>query len=132
MPKFVAEKLILSLVKSKVNLQAAKVLILGITFKENCPDIRNSKVVDLIRILEDYGTHVDIIDPHASPQELRNEQSLELKSSIDGPFHAIILAVNHNEFQAYSADFLRSHLIDNGILFDLKNNFLKDDRMLKL
>ena len=121
MAKFVAEKLILSLVKAKLNLTDAKILILGVTFKENCPDIRNSKVIEVIKILESYGLRVDIIDPEATSSELMNEAGLKLTNSPDTDYHGIILAVNHDEFKNYTPTYLRSLLIENGKLYDLKN-----------
>ena len=121
MPKFIAEKLVLSLLKSKINLPNARILILGVTFKENCPDIRNSKVVELARILENYGLFVDIMDPQASGEELFAEVGLKLKDHFDQMYHGILLAVKHREFAEYSSAFLRSQLVENGKLFDLKN-----------
>ncbi len=121
MPKFVAEKLILSLLKEKLDLKNAKILVLGVTFKENCPDIRNSKVIEVIKILESYGLQVDIVDPEASSSELFNDAGLKLIESPDTDYHGVILAVNHNEFRNYNATYLRSLLIDKGKLYDLKN-----------
>ena len=121
MAKFVAEKLVLSLVRSQVSLQNAKVLILGVTFKENCPDIRNSKVIEVIHILESYGVSVDIVDPEASKDELFSKVGLTLKACPGKNYHGIILAVNHSEFKKYTASYLRSLLIKKGKLYDLKN-----------
>ena len=132
MAKFVAHKLILSLVKEKLDLTHAKVLILGVTFKENCPDIRNSKVIEVIKILESYGLHVDIIDPEASSCELKIEAGLQLMKSPGTGYHGIILAVNHDEFKNYSATYLRSLLIEKGKLYDLKNMISGDEVDLRL
>jgi UDP-N-acetyl-D-glucosamine/UDP-N-acetyl-D-galactosamine dehydrogenase len=77
----------------------ADVLVLGITFKEDCPDIRNSKVVDVIRELESFGTHVDVFDPHAEASEVKHEYGLSLVTTLSKKYQAIILAVNHLEFK---------------------------------
>ncbi|MDC3003362.1 nucleotide sugar dehydrogenase [Paracoccaceae bacterium] len=121
MPKFVADKLLLSLIKSKVQLQSARILILGATFKENCPDLRNSKVIELISILQEYGLEIDIFDPHICSKELHEEYNLSLQDEIQSSYHAIILAVKHSEFLNYSANYLRSKLVNKGVIFDLKN-----------
>lgn len=121
MSKFVAEKLVLSLVRSQVSLQNAKVLVLGVTFKENCPDIRNSKVIEVIQILESYGVTVDIVDPEASSDELFADSGLLLKESPGNNYHGIILAVNHTAFKKYTSQNLRKLLIKRGKLYDLKN-----------
>ena len=132
MPKFVAEKLILSLLKAKLDLKNAKILVLGVTFKENCPDIRNSKVIEVIKILESYGLNVDIFDPKASSVELFNETGLKLIESPDTDYHGVILAVNHNEFRNYNSTYLRSILIDKGKIYDLKNMLPLEEVDLRL
>ncbi len=132
MPKFIAEKLLLKLIKSKTDLQKARVAIFGITFKENCPDIRNSKTCELVRILQTYGVDVDIIDPHANASELYFEYGLELKDKLQGKYEGIVLAVKHNEFEKISVSKLRLNLISNGVLFDLKNCLPKTEVDLRL
>ena len=132
MPKFIADKLIRNLLKSKISLLSAKILILGATFKENCPDLRNSKVIELVTILQEYGLNVDIFDPHISSAELQAEHGLSLISEIEGGYNAIILAVKHNEFLDFTSYFLRSKLIKGGVLFDLKNILPLGEADLKL
>jgi UDP-N-acetyl-D-galactosamine dehydrogenase len=94
-----------------------KVLVLGITFKENCPDIRNSKVVDIIQELKSFGTLVDIYDPLADADEVKHEYGLTLTAKLNGKYHAIILAVSHQEFLAL--DF-KSISEKNGVVYDVK------------
>jgi UDP-N-acetyl-D-galactosamine dehydrogenase len=77
----------------------ADVLVLGITFKENCPDIRNSKVVDVIKELESFGTTVDIFDPQADQREVKHEYGLSMIATISKKYHAVILTVSHDEFK---------------------------------
>ena len=86
-----------------------RVGVLGLTFKENCPDIRNSKVVDLVRELHDHGTTVVVIDPHADAEEVRHEYGIELARLEDqAPFDALVVAVAHREYRAMSAADLRA------------------------
>ena len=121
MPKFIADKLIRTLMKSKIPLQSTKILILGATFKENCPDLRNSKVIELVTILQEYGLAVDIFDPHISSEELQAKHDLRLSSEITGDYNAILLAVKHKEFLDFTSSFLRSKLKADGVIFDIKN-----------
>jgi UDP-N-acetyl-D-galactosamine dehydrogenase len=96
-------------------------LVLGITFKENCPDIRNSRVIDIIEELQSYHVNVDVYDPWASAEEVKHEYNLDLKSSMDylqSDYDAIILAVSHNEFLELSIDNLKS---DKCVVFDVKS-----------
>ena len=132
MPKFVAEKLLLALVKSKVDLQNARLLVMGVTFKENCPDIRNSKVCELIKIFKDYGLSVDVVDPKASPHDLEMEHGLSLSNDMGENYNAVIIAVNHNEFSKFKASDYRKIMVDSGLIFDLKNTLNAEDVDLRL
>jgi UDP-N-acetyl-D-galactosamine dehydrogenase len=99
MPKHVASKVIKLMAQNQLPISNSNILVLGITFKENCPDIRNSKVVDVITELQSYGTNVDIYDPLATAHEVLEEYGLKLVESPNKKYHAIILAVNHDEFK---------------------------------
>lgn len=132
MPKFVADKLILSLAKARINLQNGKVLIMGATFKENCPDLRNSKVIDLAHILSSYGLEVEIFDPYVLPDDFNFEFRLNLINKLGSNYQAIIIAVKHEKFKSYSIDFLRSIIVENGVIFDLKNVLPADKVDLRL
>jgi UDP-N-acetyl-D-galactosamine dehydrogenase len=103
----------------------ANVLVLGVTFKENCPDIRNSKVVDVIKELESFGTHVDIHDPEADSDELKHEYGYTLTPSLDKKYHAIILCVSHEQFKAINWDKI-SH--PGAVIYDVKG-FLGRDKI---
>ena len=94
---FVANKVVKLMNKKGIPVRKAKALILGITFKENCPDIRNSKVPDIYEELKSFGMEVDVYDPHAHPQEVKQEYAIDLASSMS-TYDAIILAVSHKEF----------------------------------
>jgi UDP-N-acetyl-D-galactosamine dehydrogenase len=92
------------------------------TFKENVSDIRNSKVIDVIRELESFSMHVDVVDPHADPEEVMHEYEVKLKAAPDaGSYDAIIVAVNHREYNDLNEDYFKSLLINGkGVLVDIK------------
>lgn len=118
MGMFVANKLIKLLISRNHMIANSKVLVLGITFKENCPDIRNSKVIDIIRELQQFGIKVDVYDPHADKQEVTEEYGIELVSTLNNKYSAIVLAVSHNEFLEFDYQELK---VDNfSVVFDIK------------
>jgi len=99
---FVANKVVKLMIHKGHTIKGSKVLVLGITFKENCPDIRNSRVIDVIRELQDFGCNVDVYDPWADPEEVKREYGLDLLQTSNlqlQTYNAIILAVAHNEFK---------------------------------
>jgi UDP-N-acetyl-D-galactosamine dehydrogenase len=96
---YVANKVVKLMIQRNHNINGAKILLLGITFKENCPDIRNSRVIDVVRELQDFGADVHVHDPWASAHEVRHEYGLELLAEPTGPYDAIVLAVAHREFR---------------------------------
>ena len=99
MGMYIATRVIKLMAQHEQPIKGGRILVLGLTFKENCSDIRNSKVVDVIQELKSYGTEVDIYDPHANPEEVLHEYGLSLISSLEKPYHAIVLAVSHEEFK---------------------------------
>lgn len=118
MGMFVANKVVKLLIAKGHKVKGAKALILGVTFKENCPDIRNTKVTDIYNELQQFGLQVDIYDPWADPEEVKHEYKLTLTPSLDKkPYDAVILAVSHNEFLELDYNSLK---IQDGVLFDTK------------
>ena len=118
MGEYVASQVVKLMIKKGVTINGAKLLMLGITFKENCPDVRNTKIVDVVHALADYGIQVTIFDPWAKPAEVEHEY--QLKTTNDLPtetFDAIVLGVAHNEFTAIDLSKLKK---ENGVLFDVK------------
>ena len=100
MGEYVASQVVKQMIKQGLCVKNAGVLVMGITFKENCPDIRNSKVADVVRSLKDYETNVTIYDPWANPEEVKHEYGLEVLTQLpDGQFDAVVLAVSHREFE---------------------------------
>lgn len=120
MPAFIAKRLVQMLIQRGKNPSNTKVLIKGITFKENVADIRNSKVADLARELMQYSINVHITDPHASPNEVAREYKLVLMDKESDDYDAVVVAVNHNEFLELDMDHYRSIMNDSPILMDLK------------
>jgi len=117
MPVYIANEVIKLMAKNRLPIFGGKVLVLGLTFKENCPDIRNSKVVDVVRELISFGTQVDIYDPHADMEEVKHEYSLDLIKEISRKYHAIILAVSHKEFSSIDWNNLKE---PSAIVYDVK------------
>ncbi|AZA55384.1 nucleotide sugar dehydrogenase [Chryseobacterium sp. G0201] len=118
MGQYVASQLVKTMIKKKLTINDAKVLNLGITFKENCPDVRNTKAVDVITGLEDYALQVTTFDPWADPAEVKHEYGLTVVNEIpDEKFDAIILTVAHNEFMNLD---LRKYLKEGGVIYDVK------------
>ena len=122
MSNWVAEKLILEMTKRNFFLSSSNVLILGFTFKENCPDIRNTKVYDLIKTLEEYNLNIDIVDPWVNPIEAENVYGIKIKKSYSKKtkYDAIVCTVAHNEFINKKKLDWENIINKNGIIFDLK------------
>ncbi len=120
MPAFIAKRLIQMLIARDRNPSGAKVLILGITFKEDVADIRNSKVVDLARELMDYSVNVHLADPHASPNEVAHEYKLTLVDRLSDDYDAVIVAVSHRRYRDMTPDELTALCRPDSILMDLK------------
>lgn len=124
MAKFVAEQTIKQLIKSNCNVKGAKVNVLGLTFKENCPDLRNSKVAELINELKSYGVELHIHDPVADAKEARHEYGIELESWESLPrADVIIVAVSHQEFIERPISDLQSKVVERGCFIDVKSQF---------
>ena len=120
MGAYVAKKTVQLIAKEGKNISEARVLVMGATFKENVQDIRNSKVVDVIKELGAFSVKVDTIDPHAVPEEFLHEYNLPLGKEATGKYDAVIVAVNHKEYCNLSEDFFKSITTDKAALIDIK------------
>jgi len=121
MGRYFARELIKKMIHKKLNVMEGKVLVLGITFKENVPDIRNSKVIDIIQELESFGVIADVWDPVANPEDVQNEYGIKLiETPEDNFYEAIIITVKHNFFISKGIDYYNKYLVKNGIIFDVK------------
>ena len=128
MGQYVAEQVIKTMIKKDINVNGAEILMLGITFKENCPDVRNTKIVDVIRALEDFGVKVTTFDPWANPEEVDHEYKLECQNTIPNKkFDAIVVGVAHKEFLDMDFSFLRK---ENAKLYDVKGVLKNSDNKL--
>ena len=128
MSRYVGKCVIKKMVQNRIDLSSAKIAVLGVTFKENCPDIRNSKVVDLIRELVSWGVDVVIADPWADPAEVKQEYGLNLVSFDDlKDLDSIVVAVGHNEFRALSAtDLMELTSSHNPVVADVKGLYQRE------
>ena len=121
MGAFVADQLVKLMIKKEHKINNSKVLVLGITFKENCPDIRNSRVIDIIRELKDFGCEVDIYDPWADTEEVRHEYKIDIFTDLKDvqlkKYQGIILAVAHNQFKDMDFSAMRK---DGAVVYDVK------------
>lgn len=121
MGAYVVSQLVKAMLKKRIHVQDARVLVMGLTFKENCPDLRNTKVVDIVHELEGYGMKVDCYDPWINSQEAEHEYGITpVNSPVAGEYDAIILAVAHKQFAAMGADKIRALAKPEHILYDLK------------
>lgn len=130
MGQYVASETVKQMLKKDVKVNGSDVLVLGFTFKENCPDVRNTKVVDVVRNLEDYGINVSIYDPWANPEEVMHEYGLE--TSTKTPFKkydAVVLAVSHKEFENLN---IKNLLSESGIIYDVKGILNKEEGVKRL
>ena len=121
MGPYVASELVKAMIKTGHTIANARVLIMGLTFKENCPDLRNTRVIDVVRELQEFGCQVDVTDCWADNGEAEQEYGISLTSNPDQLcYNGVVLAVPHREYVQMSAKDLRAFLNDDGILFDLK------------
>jgi UDP-N-acetyl-D-galactosamine dehydrogenase len=119
MGMFVANKVVKLMIKKEHKVNASKALILGVTFKEDCPDIRNSKVIDIYNELLQYGMNVEVYDPHADAHEVSDEYNINLIDKIGSEYDAVILAVSHKEFLSIEFDKIVKNR--NSVIFDTKS-----------
>ena len=118
MGEYVASQVVKLMIKKGISINGAKLLMLGITFKENCPDVRNTKIVDVIKAFEEYGIEVIIYDPWANPAEVLHEYGLKTSTvAPESKFDAVVLSVSHKQFVDLNIDSLRN---ENSILYDVK------------
>ncbi len=113
----IASRVIKLMTQHDLPIKNSKILVLGITFKENCPDIRNSRAIDVIRELQSFGADVDVYDPHASSDEVEHEYGIRLIDRLDKKYSAIVLAVSHQEFKKLDWTIIRN---DQTIVYDVK------------
>lgn len=130
---YVASELVRAMIKRGIDLRGARVLVLGLTFKENTPDLRNTKVIDITRELAGYGIVVDIHDPWVDPAEAKHEYGIDVVSDVEsGSYDGVVLAVAHRQFRDAGAEAIRRYGKSECVLFDLKGVLERDQSDLRL
>ena len=133
MGAYVVSQLVKNMLKKRIHVNGANVLVMGLSFKENCPDLRNSKVVDIISELKEYNINVDVIDPWCSKQEAINKYGITIcEENKQGYYDAIIMAVAHDSFKKMGVEAIRSKGKPKHILYDLKYLLNKEDTDMRL
>ncbi|WP_203141765.1 Vi polysaccharide biosynthesis UDP-N-acetylglucosamine C-6 dehydrogenase TviB [Marinobacter mangrovi] len=133
MGAYAASALVKAMIKAGQTISGARILILGLTFKENCPDLRNTRVIDVVRELRDFGCQVDVADVWASNEEAQHEYGIALANQPEaGVYEGVILAVPHRDYIEMGASEIRTYLKPGGIFFDLKAVFGKSESDLRL
>ena len=129
MGEYVASQVVKLMIKKGIAINGATLLLLGITFKENCPDVRNTKIVDVVKALEDYGINVTIYDPWANPSEVQHEYNITCHSKLasESKFDTVVLGVSHKEFIDLN---LVPLLKENGVVYDVKGVLKNSDSKL--
>lgn len=130
---YVVSQLVKAMTKQRIHVQGARVLVMGLAFKENCPDLRNTRIVDIVRELGDYNVDVDVYDPWVDAEEAVHEYGLTpIAKPEEGKYDAVILAVAHNQFRALGAEGIRKLGKAQHILYDLKYVLSADESDLRL
>jgi len=128
MGNFIASEIVKLMIDKEVKVKGAEVLILGFTFKEDCPDVRNTKVIDMYLALKSFGTKVDVYDPLANEEDVKSEYDIHLTINLDQKkYDAIVLAVPHKEFVSIDIDQLKK---DDAVVYDIKNFLNQKDKSL--
>ncbi|UGA54981.1 Vi polysaccharide biosynthesis UDP-N-acetylglucosamine C-6 dehydrogenase TviB [Vibrio sp. VB16] len=133
MGEYVATQLVKKLASNKIHIDEAKVLIMGFTFKGDCPDVRNTKIIDVIHELRDFNMSVDVYDDWASKEEVKHEYGIELINELkNGQYDAIVLAVDHSEIKQMGVDKIRSLGKNAHVLYDVKHVLSLNDADIRL
>lgn len=133
MGKYVVTQLVKTMIKKRIQVEGAEVLILGLSFKENCPDVRNTKIIDIVHELQEYNIDVDIFDPWVDPAAAQREYDVTPISELQADqYDGIILAVAHQQFIEMGINNIRTLGKEDHVLYDLKYVFAKDDSDIRL
>jgi UDP-N-acetyl-D-galactosamine dehydrogenase len=127
MGQYIASSVIKKMVQKGIDVAGSRILVLGLTFKENCPDLRNTRVIDIISDLCDYGVGVDVYDPWANREEAKQEYGLELLEELPRrTYGGVVVAVAHRQFVAMNAAAIREFCLDNSVIYDVKGLYPQD------
>jgi len=127
MPAYVAKKVIQHIIKNIRNVNGGKILIKGVTFKENVSDVRNSKVAELIKELKGYSlSQIDVVDPYADAKEIEEEYGIHLTDKVGNDYDVVVVAVAHKEYRTLDEKYFKSIMNENALLMDLKGIYRKN------
>ena len=133
MGAYVADELVKAMLKRRIHVNESRVLILGLAFKENCPDLRNTRVVDIVSVLQTYGVEVEIHDPWVDPQEAVDEYGIKMSESpAPGQYDAVVIAVAHDQFRDLGIEEIRRWGKEEHVVYDLKYLFGQEQADLRL
>lgn len=133
MGEYVVTQLVKTMIKKRIQIEGAKVLVLGLSFKENCPDVRNTKVIDIVHELQKYNVEIDVHDPWIDANEANREYNITpISQPVSNQYDSIILAVAHEQFIKMGIEKIRALGKDNHVLYDLKYLFTKEDTDIRL
>jgi len=133
MGRYVAGQLVKELIKKHIQIEGARVLIMGLTFKENCPDLRNTRVIDIIDEMKEYDIQVDVLDPWMNTEEAEQECCITpVKKAEAGVYDAMVLAVAHRQFKDMGSKAIRALGKPNHVLYDLKYVLTADEADIRL
>lgn len=133
MSEYVVTQLVKTMIKKRIQVEGAKVLILGLSFKENCPDVRNTKIIDIVHELQEYNIEVDVYDPWIDANEAQREYDITpISQPSSHQYDGIILAVAHQQFVEMGIESIRAFGKSNHVLYDLKYVFTKEDTDIRL
>lgn len=133
MGTYVVAQLIKAMTKKRIQVQESRILVMGLTFKENCPDLRNTRVVDIVNELAEYNINVDVYDPWVDPEECEREYGIKpIQTLKEGAYDGIVLAVAHEQFKAMGIDKIRAIGKDEHVLYDLKHVYDADSVDIRL
>ncbi|MFG1487954.1 nucleotide sugar dehydrogenase, partial [Oceanospirillum sp. HFRX-1_2] len=133
MGQYTATQLVKAVSRKKIHIDEARVLVLGFTFKGDCPDVRNTKIIDMVKELESFNMNVDVFDPWAEAEEVQHEYGLKLEPEIhEGVYDAIVLAVDHSDFKEWGVEKIRSYGKEKHVLYDVKHVLAKHESDLRL
>ena len=133
MGQYTATQLVKAVSRKKIHIDEARVLVLGFTFKGDCPDVRNTKIIDMVKELESFNMQVDVYDPWAEPEEVAHEYGIKLEAElINGMYDAIVIAVDHSDFKKWGEQKIRALGKEKHVLYDVKHVLAKHESDLRL
>ncbi len=128
MGSYVSSQVVKLMTKKKIHVVGARILLLGLAFKENCPDIRNTRVIDIVAELDNYHARIDVYDPWVNPAEAKHEYNINMVKELPAEtYDTVILAVAHQQFYEFGIDGIKALCKENHVIYDVKNILHKDD-----